>query len=297
MRGADSVKRISGASRGETRMSDYGSLEIDVEEAVATIEIKSFEDWDGGELHWDLADALGELRSNLDVRVVVLTSWYDDFFYRASPPENFPGADAGDFSEKDFERVVDPYGSYKTFNGIIRTHQTLVEMEKPVIAKVNGDAKGFGTSVIFGCDFIVTTEDAELVDVHMDMGETEDDGRRYGMEWGVPPGDGGAALLPLYMSPTLAKEVLLLGKSLTGADLYDRGMINDAVPADELDETVAEYVDRLLDRSSFALAWSKRVANRQMADQLNRVLDAAAAYENLALTQRAIVDEDPRSLR
>ena len=61
---------------------------------------------------------------------------------------------------------------------------------------------------------------------------------------------------------------------------------------------VDDIVGRLLKRSAYALAWTKRVANRPVVQQLNLVLDAAAAYEmvNFLQTQRPGW-EDKRTLQ
>ena len=63
------------------------------------------------------------------------------------------------------------------------------------------------------------------------------------------------------------------------------GYINDAVPRERLDAVVDDIVARLLLRSSYALAWTKRTINRRLADQLNMTLDASAAYEMVNFLQ------------
>ena len=65
------------------------------------------------------------------------------------------------------------------------------------------------------------------------------------------PGDGGVSLAPLYFSPPLAKEFLMLGREYTARELAQHGLINYAVPASELDATVANLVWRLLDEEKF----------------------------------------------
>ncbi|HZP89172.1 MAG TPA: enoyl-CoA hydratase-related protein, partial [Burkholderiales bacterium] len=97
----------------------------------------------------------------------------------------------------------------------------------------------------------------------------------------------GGALVPLFMPPTLAKEYLMLARPFTAKDLANYGIVNHAVPASELDVTVDSIVSRLLRRSSYALAWTKRVANRLVASQLARTLDAGMAYEMINFLQRA----------
>ena len=164
----------------------------------------------------------------------------------------------------------------------------MTEIEKPIVGKINGDAVGFGQSLAFGCDIIVAAQNARFVDHHMGMDEVEG----FEREFSIVPGDGGLGLLPLFMSPARAKEYLMLAREYRADELERLGIINYAVPPGELDAKVDEIVARLLKRSAYALAWTKRVANRRVAQHLNLTLDAAAAYEMLTLVHR----QDHRTL-
>lgn len=212
--------------------------------------------------HKQLGLALEGLRADNDVRVVVLTGLGDVFFV---PPSGAPGPKARHNPGEDYDLGL----------GLARTLQTFVEIEKPIIARVNGDAIGFGSSLVFASDLIVAAEDAVIADYHLGMGETG-----YGRsDVGVVPGDGGSVFVPLHMPPAMAKEYLYLAKPYTGRELADLGLINRAVPAPELDTVVADYASRLLRRSAHALAWTKRVVNRRIAANFNLTFDAAWAYE------------------
>jgi enoyl-CoA hydratase len=242
---------------------------------VATVTITAPKHRSGGtsDLHWELANTFGELRAETDIRVIVLTGSHGEF-YVPMPPEFYR-------SQKAFEYLGDPPGAWLSQQGVIRVHQNMAEIEKPIIAKVNGPAIGFGSSLVLACDLIVADQDTRVVDMHLGMGEVEEGGP----DFGIVPGDGGAALAPLFMSPVLAKEFLMLARPFTGAELEARGIINYALPADEIDAKVAELIERLLLRPAYALAWTKRVASRHVADQLNRTLDSGIAYEMINFLQ------------
>src|SRR5207302_10850822 len=96
---------------------------------------------------------------------------------------------------------------------------------------------------------------------------------------------GGVALIPLYFPPPMAKEFLMLGKGFQARELADKGLINYAVPVEQLDEVVGDLTRRLLERPAYPLAWAKRIANRHVIEQLNRTLDAGAGYEMIGLVQ------------
>ena len=77
----------------------------------------------------------------------------------------------------------------------------------------------------------------------------------------------------------------MLAKEYTAAELANLGVINAAVPAEQLDARVDEMVEGLLRRSSYALAWTKRVANKHLSAQLQLRLDASVAYELVNILQ------------
>lgn len=173
-----------------------------------------------------------------------------------------------------------------------RTYQAMLEAEKPIIAKVNfGNAIGFGSSIVFACcDLIIAAETAlQFCDHHLGMGKTIQGGRG---DFGSVPGDGGTVFVPLHMTPCMAKEYLWLSKEMTGADLARRGVINAAVPAEELDAVVNDYARRLLERTPHSLALAKRAANKPYVDQFNRVYDLAWSYELLNFYQLGVSPDE-----
>jgi enoyl-CoA hydratase len=261
-------------------------IHIAVEKAnqVATIRIRRIRTT-AAPFHWELGEALSALRGDDEVRVIVLTGEEDGVF-SVGPRSEVYASDEGK------RKRNDPVRTWKTFTGLVRCHEVMAAIEKPIVARVNGDAIAFGSSLLFASDLIVAREDARVVDYHLAMGELP-----WGPPYGIVPGDGGAALVPLYMSPPKAKEYLMLAKEYSGADLARMGLINYAVPAEKLDEVVDDLVRRLLERSAYALAWTKRVVNRRIVDQLNMTLDAGAAYEMVTLHQiERLGWEDPKSL-
>lgn len=274
-------------------VEEYGpTVTVEKDGQVATIinesnprdEEKLEEMWTDPESgnHWQLANALDDLRADNDIRVVVVTGTGDEF---KKPSSKMYETETG----KNLRN--DPRRTWCTFMGHIRAHQTIAEMEKPVVARVNGDAIGFGQSLVFASDLIVAVEDAEFIDHHLGMGEIEG----VGAEYGFVTGDGGSSLIPLYMTPPKAKEYLMLAKPYTAKELEDMNLINYAVPKDELDEVVDDIVDRLLKRSSYALAWTKRTANRHVVEQINQTLDASSAYEMVNFLQAEWLNwEDPK---
>lgn len=262
------------AENERTGYEKYTTLNVKISGQVATVAIPNIAALaKPGERppdeHWELGLLFGDLRGDNRVRVIVITGPGNGIFH------------AGLRNRYGHPASRDQANEWVNFGGVRRLHQEMAESEKIIVAKVNGDAIGFGQSLVFSSDIIVAQEDAIIADFHLAMGEIP----KYGPDFGVVPGDGGCALVPLFMSPAKAKEYLLLGKQYTAAEFARLGVINYAVPAAQLDATVDDIVTRLLKRSAYALAFAKRVANRRVVHHLNMTLDAAAAYEQVNMLQ------------
>lgn len=261
-------------------MDDTRAYEIEKQGQVATIklfplrEVAEIETAD--DIHWALGEALEKLRWDDSVRVIVLTGRSDGEFLVTPPIEHY-----GSPAQKRRMRAM--RGGFSTAQGVIRTHQALAYMEKPVVARLNGDAIGFGQSVMFGCDLIVAREDAIISDVHLGMGTVtrSDDGSVVGTPYGLVPGDGAMAWIGSLMPPQKAKEYIMLSRSMTAAQMADMDIVNYAVPMSELDAKTNQIVDELLARPANTLAMTKRLLNRHLVEQMNQSLDLSAAYETL----------------
>jgi 2-(1,2-epoxy-1,2-dihydrophenyl)acetyl-CoA isomerase len=254
------------------------NLNIDCTGGVATIRNRARGDMSAAEQEeaarsptgmLALANALDELRAEESIRVSVLVRGGDNITTARYTSEAFQ------------KHHNDPTNIWRTFSGIVRFHEVVAAIEKPVIAQVVADVSGATCNQVLACDLIVADEAATFIDHHMSSGEVAN----FGAPFSLVPGDGGVSLVPLYMSPPLAKEFLMLPRGFTARELADRGLINYAVPASSVQAKVDELVHRLLMRPAYPLAWAKRVANRLVVDQLNRTLDAGAGYEMIGLSQ------------
>ena len=257
-------------------MTDYKTIEITRHGAVATIAFTPpmlvhdrHDRPPRPGRHRELGMAINELRFDNSARVIVVTGREDIFCMTAPSHPRLTGHTPGD--------------DWDAMQALQFTFQQIIEVEKPVIAKVNGGVKGFGSSLVFACDFIIAREDAVFCDHHLGMGDGDPPVGRPGA--GIVPGDGGTVFVPLHMSPPLAREYLWLGRQLTGKQLYERGCINAAVAAAELDNAVDDLAAALLRRPPHALAMAKRAFNRFQAERFNQIFDLGFAYEMLSFSQ------------
>jgi len=143
----------------------------------------------------------------------------------------------------------------------------LLDLEKPVVCRLNGHAAGLGASVALLCDVIVADEGAKIGDPHVKVG--------------LVAGDGGAIIWPQLVGYARAKEYLLTGDLMDAATAAEMGLINYAVPTDELDAKVDEMAAKILANPRWAVRWTKAAINIALRDNANKISDAAFAYELL----------------
>ena len=222
--------------------------------------------------------ALHEFRHDPEVRVIVLTGENDGEFYRV--------ARAGSYEDKGNRDRLNPIkraiSGGPSWASAPNPMELLALIEKPVVARVNGDAIGLGQAFFWGCDIIIARDDAVIADVHTGMQEVVDSaGEVRGFPWAVTPGDGAQSFIGLSMPPTKLKEYLFLSPVWTMKKLAEMNIVNYAVPAVELDEKVDEIVTALLKRPPYVLAHAKRVVQKRLINNWNLHQDLAIAYEFL----------------
>jgi enoyl-CoA hydratase/carnithine racemase len=161
----------------------------------------------------------------------------------------------------------DPAASYRSIQADRRIQRSLLHLEKPLLARVQGPAVGLGCSIALYADFVIATPEAIFADPHVSVG--------------LVAGDGGALLWPQLIGFMRARRYLLTGEQITGAVAAELGLITDTAPADELDAVVDSWVDKLLRQPQEALRWTKVSINAGLLTVAAAVLDTSAGYENV----------------
>ena len=121
-------------------------------------------------------------------------------------------------------------------------------LDVPVIARVNGYALGGGMEIMLGCDLVVAADTAKF-------GLTEPRVGRLAM-------DGGIVHLLRRIPHAQAMSILLTGRRLPAAALAQMGLVNEVVPAAELDAAVDRWIADLLACAPTCLRAIKQMANR-----------------------------------
>jgi enoyl-CoA hydratase len=207
-------------------------------------------------LHDELAAALTFARDDAESDVIVLT-----------------GAGRAFSAGGDLDHIAANAAEPERFDHEVRIARdivlTLLDIDKPVICRMNGHAIGLGATIALLCDIIFAVETARIGDPHVGLG--------------LVAGDGGALVWPARIGLARAKEALLIGQPFTAAHAADIGLINYALPADQLDGVVDAFVTRLLAGAQQAIRWTKRLTNMELKRQAETVLDAGLAFESFSV--------------
>lgn len=144
----------------------------------------------------------------------------------------------------------------------------ILDCDKPILCRMNGDAIGLGATLALFCDIIIAADTARIADPHVKVG--------------LVAGDGGAVIWPQLIGFARAKEFLMTGDVISATDAVRMGLINHAVPPQELDAKVYGMAERLARGALMAIRWTKRSVNIQLKEVAGKVLDASIAYEALS---------------
>jgi enoyl-CoA hydratase len=93
-------------------------------------------------------------------------------------------------------------------------------------------------------------------------------------------GDGGAAIWPLLVGVSRAKEFLMRGSLIKGTDAERIGLVNYAVPLDEVLPKATAIAQELADGATWAIRWTKLSVNRLLKQNMHLILDASMALEH-----------------
>lgn len=151
----------------------------------------------------------------------------------------------------------------------------MLDCDKPIIGRINGNALGLGATVALCCDVTVMLDTARIGDTHVKMG--------------LVAGDGGALLWPHLVGLVQARRYLLTGELLDGRQAHTAGLVTEAATAETLDEAVERWVTKLGHGATQAIAGTKRALNAQLRQQAAVFMDA-----HLGLETQSHLSEDHR---
>jgi 2-(1,2-epoxy-1,2-dihydrophenyl)acetyl-CoA isomerase len=249
----------SGAIGSGDRYSSVDGVRVAVEGAVLRLELDrpAKRNALNDTMMTGLVDAIEEAGRDEDIRVIVLSGAGDHFCGGAdivarnapapapeggvAPGDGDDGGDGGDRPAPVRPRV----GSIqRRVRGTAhRLIPTMVDVQTPIVCRVQGWAAGIGFQLALAADFTVAATDATFWEPFTERGFTPDSAATW--------------LLPRLVGVARARELLLLGRKLTGAEAQEWGLVHGAADVGELDAAVASVVDRLADGPTVALGLTK----------------------------------------
>ena len=182
----------------------------------------------------ELLEALKEAEKNPAVRVLIIT-----------------GAGKAFCSGQDLKEVMaNPNRNiseslHKGYNPIIRLMRN---MPKPIIGRLNGVAAGAGCSLALACDLVIAAEEAALSEIFINIALVLDSGSSF--------------FLPRLVGSALAFELATTGRKVPAKEAAAIGLINKAVPLEQLDGAIEEITTYYANAPTKAIGLMKKMLNK-----------------------------------
>lgn len=142
----------------------------------------------------------------------------------------------------------------------------MLEVQMPIVCAVRGWAVGLGLSLVLASDFAVAADDARL--------------RAPFTAMGITPDSGSSWLLPRLAGVARAKQMLMLGEEVSGAEAAGWGLIHQSVPATQVDAEAVALAGRMAASATVSVGLAKMLIHRSSGRSLEAHLgDEAFAME------------------
>jgi len=240
---------------------EYNDIILKKKDRVATIVLNRPDSLNalGGTMRQDIIAAIEEIKFDNEIRVLVITGAGRAFCAGGNIKEmEKTSADVSLLKRREFIR-----------NNAHRIITEIRELEKPVIACVNGAAIGAGCNIALACDMRIASEKAKFGVSFVNMGLVSDYGGLY--------------FLPRLVGTAKALELFYTGEIFLAKEAERIGMINRAVPLEELEDVTYELANRIAKKAPVALAMIKEILYKGLSLDLRTELDLEATAQSICL--------------
>jgi enoyl-CoA hydratase/carnithine racemase len=237
------------------------SFLYEVNDGVATITLNRPERLNAltFEVYRELTDTFAALKTSDDVRVVVITGAGRAFC---------SGGDVHDIIGELFQ--LDMEGLLEFTRMTCELVKNICELQKPVIASLNGTTAGAGACIALASDLRIASESAKIAFLFVKVGLSGAD-------------MGAAYLLPRVIGLAKATELLYTGDFISAHEAERIGLYNRVVPDEQLAGVTSDMALRLARGPSFALAKTKEMLNRELHMNFETALESEAQAQAICM--------------
>ncbi|EKN66952.1 Enoyl-CoA hydratase/isomerase [Neobacillus bataviensis LMG 21833] len=204
------------------------------------------------EMRKELFRAFSQAEQDEDIKTIILTG------------EGKAFSAGGDLSTI---RKSKPLETIKRLQSSHPLIMKMVEMEKPIIAAVNGAAAGAGFSLALLCDVIFASEQAFFVQSFVNIGLIPDFAAMH--------------FLPMLVGPHKAKELMFMGERISAEEAHRIGIVNRVVPVETLLAEAIEFAEKLAKKPPISVGMTKKIMNQHINRDLKVLLELEAQGQDL----------------
>ena len=197
------------------------------------------------EMAFLMQDTLDICYNDNNVRAIVITGNGKAFC---------AGQDIGEITNPElnpgFRKILDDH-----YNPIIKKIRNI---EKPIIAAVNGVAAGAGANIALACDIVLASDSASFIQAFSKIG--------------LIPDSAGTFFLPRLIGIQKATALMMLGDKVSAREALDLGMIFKCFPVENFDDEVLKMATTLANMPTKALGLIKKLMNKSVTNNLEQQL-------------------------
>ena len=215
------------------------SIVLEIENNIAKITLNRPETFNSfnREMALQLQSVLDACKENDEIRVILLTGSGKAFcagqdLNEVTSPELNPG----------FRKILEEH-----YNPIV---QRIRNIEKPIIAAVNGVAAGAGANIALCCDIVVAVETVSFIQAFSKIG--------------LIPDCAGTFFLPRLIGFQKASALMMLGDKVSATEAESLGMVYKVFLVDVFEEEVSKLASKVAKMPTKALGFTKRLLNQSM---------------------------------
>lgn len=173
---------------------------------------------------------------------------------------------------QDLQEIIDP-NTGLSVDEIVGDHYNpiidrLRQLQKPVVAAVNGVAAGAAANIAFACDIVVATEKASFIQAFSKIG--------------LIPDSGGTYTLPRLIGFQKASALMMLGDKVSATEAERMGMIYKVFTTDEFETAAWNIATKLANMPTKGLWYTKQALNESLTNSFKEQLDVEKELQALA---------------